>query len=284
MLKKVFVILVMLFMCGCQVEPLSMDHKVQLTTHMYEPGDVEVSFEPLESNHNILLNTDDVDDGVFYVSTKADERILVRTIHEDDVYTLQLKTDGKRNTIPLQSGTGLYNIIFYKHLYDNKYVRIGTGEVDFEGDPDAAFDKSNIYVNFENLSDIEKLSDKLSENTRSDYDYIMKTISYVLENLSYEVVREKGNAFIYYSNPLYTIDDKKGACVDYAVLFASLLREKGIPCKVVVGDVDGYETIHAWNEILIDGRWTTVDLTFVDGGVKPSQIVTGNDYHPKYYY
>ncbi len=60
-----------------------------------------------------------------------------------------------------------------------------------------------------------------------------------------------------------------GVCRDYAILFAALARNRGIPAKVVAGltCVDGSFYYHAWVECFV-GEWVPFDATlptdFVD--------------------
>ena len=43
---------------------------------------------------------------------------------------------------------------------------------------------------------------------------------------------------------------------------ASLLREAGIPAKLLMGYRSDTDVYHAWNQALVDGRWITVDATW----------------------
>lgn len=58
---------------------------------------------------------------------------------------------------------------------------------------------------------------------------------------------------------LFTSDSvKKGNCMSYAHGFQFLCNIADIPCVLVHSD------IHQWNEVYIDGRWYSVDLTCYD--------------------
>ncbi len=75
-----------------------------------------------------------------------------------------------------------------------------------------------------------------------------------------------------------TFKNKTSVCHGYAVLTETLLRNAGIPARVVTGhalgasadgkywdDVDHSKTNHAWNEAFVDGRWVMVDVTWDSG-------------------
>ncbi len=57
------------------------------------------------------------------------------------------------------------------------------------------------------------------------------------------------------------VRDRRGTCVAYAVLLASLSRALGIPARVVMGYVylDNVWAGHAWAEVRIGGRWIALD-------------------------
>jgi transglutaminase-like putative cysteine protease len=57
------------------------------------------------------------------------------------------------------------------------------------------------------------------------------------------------------------VRDRRGTCVAYAVLLASLARALGIPARVVMGYVyiDAVWAGHAWTEVRIGKRWIALD-------------------------
>ena len=83
----------------------------------------------------------------------------------------------------------------------------------------------------------------------------------------------------------------KTQCYGYAVAFSWLLRAKGIKSRVVFGHMDSniiytdkYEN-HAWNKVLIDGKWYDFDLTNYDANNRDSRYLmmkgaTLSDYTP----
>ncbi|MNE59256.1 Transglutaminase-like superfamily protein [compost metagenome] len=70
----------------------------------------------------------------------------------------------------------------------------------------------------------------------------------------------------YIPNNDSTLLSNKGICYDYASLFATMLRSEGIPTKLVMGNTSYVSTYHAWNEVLLNGKWVTIDTT-VDAGL-----------------
>ncbi len=64
------------------------------------------------------------------------------------------------------------------------------------------------------------------------------------------------------------IRDKRGTCVGYATLLASLARAAGIPSRVVLGYVYvlGIFGGHAWAEVMIGEEWIPLDAAVVNEG------------------
>ena len=58
----------------------------------------------------------------------------------------------------------------------------------------------------------------------------------------------------YYSDPNH-VSVKKGICLDFAVLYASMLRGNGIHVSVNYGYCDNVNGYRAWNQIYVDGGW-----------------------------
>ena len=62
---------------------------------------------------------------------------------------------------------------------------------------------------------------------------------------------------------IYTIDNGRGVCGDYALLFMHLCRRASIPCTFEAGDP--FTFAHAWNAVFLNGQWLFVDTTWDDG-------------------
>ena len=66
------------------------------------------------------------------------------------------------------------------------------------------------------------------------------------------------------SSVLDVIAAKKGDCTEHSLLFAALARAAGVPARQVtglmyMGDDAGAFGGHAWDEVVLDGRWVPVD-------------------------
>lgn len=54
------------------------------------------------------------------------------------------------------------------------------------------------------------------------------------------------------------VDQKKGVCEGYVILFGDVMRALGIECDIA------YNSGHVWNLVKLDGSWYHIDLTWDD--------------------
>lgn len=94
------------------------------------------------------------------------------------------------------------------------------------------------------VAELEKLSDR--EQVKRIADYISDRIVYKDENTG------GVNEIFTSENPV------NGVCATYVTPFIYLCTRVGIPC-VGVRDDD-----HSWNEVYVDGKWYTADISYYD--------------------
>ena len=88
---------------------------------------------------------------------------------------------------------------------------------------------------------------------QSDGDKATAMANYVCDRLAYDANSTATPRTLFASDGV-----KKGNCMSYAHGFQFLCNLADIPCVLLHSD------IHQWNEIYIDGRWYSVDLTSYD--------------------
>ena len=83
------------------------------------------------------------------------------------------------------------------------------------------------------------------------HDYVVKYITY------------NGPAnFLSAQNALIALDQKKGVCVHYTILFHYLAARAGIVTMPIQGPSIAGQ--HAWNMVFLKGKWLFLDTTFAD--------------------
>lgn len=95
-----------------------------------------------------------------------------------------------------------------------------------------------------------------------EYDIVMRIHDYLIDNCEYVIGDENG-----YSSTAYgCLVEKKANCEGYAKAFELLTSEIGIKSVLVTGVTDKGEN-HAWNQVLVNGSWYNIDVTWDDSDV-----------------
>lgn len=91
------------------------------------------------------------------------------------------------------------------------------------------------------------------EKIRAVYEYLSK-------NVTYDLSLRNGNRRVAAYDALVL---HKSVCQGYANATYRILRSMGINNRIVMGEVlyEGEKRVHAWNIVLIDGKWYNLDCT-----------------------
>ncbi len=103
----------------------------------------------------------------------------------------------------------------------------------------------------------------ITEGIQDDYDKVIAVHDWVCTNMYYDID-------YYYNNAPLTItklgEDEKliGVCQDYSSLTSKLLNAINIPCSFETGMSNGFGKWepHAWNNVYVNGKWITIDVTW----------------------
>ncbi len=111
--------------------------------------------------------------------------------------------------------------------------------------------------------EITGLVQEITRGLTSDKEKAAAIYKWVVQNIEYDY-----SFSIYEALP--TLHARKGVCNGFSLLLAAMMRAGGIPAKYILGAADGSggwprlpeKTNHAWNEIYVDGKWYSVDVTW----------------------
>lgn len=95
---------------------------------------------------------------------------------------------------------------------------------------------------------------KLNISKLSDYKKVKAIHNYIINRASYDTTYTNYTAY-------NTLINKSAVCQGYALLAYRMFNEAGIPCRLIVGQANGY---HAWNIVKVSGKWYNIDLTWDD--------------------
>ncbi|WP_242410247.1 transglutaminase domain-containing protein [Flavobacterium sp. Root901] len=167
------------------------------------------------------------------------------------------------------------NIVFINSTCSQQYIAI-----------------DSIVLKYPDFGSTEKLAEKINEDFKSDRDKARAIYSWIALNINYDLET--------YLNPperkSYSVKDdadlakkmqlineketqkafrsRKAVCGGYSLIYAHLAALTGLKCQVITGDAKvkvedigrrNYLINHAWNTVLIDGKWILIDATWGGG-------------------
>ncbi len=266
------------------------------TTTSDIPKVTEVRMSPYEVVHTglfkeILIVEDYVDDGSIGVSTFnfGDAKLKLMISKDGQNYTYDLTPKGVPEFFPLQLGDGVYNVSILENTTGTsyKYVRKLAVEATIENE-------LNVYLQPMQYNDWTKnvefmnFVDELTTDATSNQEIIQVLYDYMVNNFGYDYNKAATVKSGYLPDISLLLNDQIGICYDYAAVFSAALRYKGIPSKLVKGYTTYVSSYHAWNEVLTDEGWVTVDLTidafYNTHNMAYSFAKDDNDYTTKFEY
>ena len=257
MIKKILFIILVMFITGA-----------------FNEAYAEVKIDDANSGNGVV--------GVSY-SSNSGKKIKVMIQKDSTKYTYNLKPDGAVEKFPLQMGDGKYKVSVLENTSGTKYSYLDTKTIDVElKNPNVVFLNSIQNIKWDNnLNSIKKGKELSGE--QKEHDKKLSTLySYIIKNVTYDYDKIPYLTTDYNPNIEQTYRDKKGICYDYSSLLAGMQRSQGLPTKLVKGYAKGVDGYHAWNEVLIGGKWVVVDSTFDaamwGGKISQKMIKSANDY------
>jgi transglutaminase/protease-like cytokinesis protein 3 len=112
---------------------------------------------------------------------------------------------------------------------------------------------------------VDALAEKLLQNAVSDRDKAYAAFSWISANIHYDNAtkwqRRYGNSGNDQS-PAAVLASRQAVCEGLANLFTALATRMGLQSEVVLGKASGArQENHAWNAVMVDGKWGLVDIT-----------------------
>ena len=260
----------------------------------------------VESNDRAVIDFSFKHDGYVTVEFFGDsDRMLAVLITgpSGSVYVFEL-IQGERDIFPLSEGDGEYTVGVYEHLEDDEFGQVLIVTIDVELIDDIApFIRANQYVDFCENSRVVEVVNGLTMESDSFFSAVGSILNYVTESIEYNYELAENAEHWYLPDLDSIIDQGEGFCFDIAALMVAMLRSRGIPAKLVVGnyiDIEGRYMYHAWVSVYAEedgwiggnieitgGTWNIIEPTFIArlGMSEALQLVgDGSNYHPEFYY
>jgi len=247
---------------------------------------------------NARIDMSAVSSGYVAVSAYSNNRLKFQVLKDDITYTYDIHSDGTPSILPLQSGSGIYQVRILENVQDTKYAMLYSCEIQVEVDDEfQPYLRPNDYASYREDSECIRKAEELAAPCESALDVVTAIYDYITSNIVYDQEKAATVQSGYLPVPDETLATGKGICFDYASLAAAMLRSQGIPAKVIFGYVSPGDLYHAWNmfyteqtgwvtvDYHVSGKeWNRLDLTFAANGADSTFIGDGSNYSDLYYY
>lgn len=236
--------------------------------------------------------------GLGYVAVKITENETMKfQIESGDMKYNYNISPGQPVVLPLNLGSGDYTFRLLKNAGENRFaVMWKTQESVALEDEFTPYLLPCQLISYREDSQCVLLARKLAEGCATPSQVVTSIYDYLVKTISYDEEKARTVTSDYLPDPDKTLSEKKGICYDYASLAAAMMRSVGIPCKLIMGYVDG-SLYHAWNSFYLAGQgwvtveiktnagvWQRVDITMAASGEKPSKIEDDSRYTTRYSY
>lgn len=213
------------------------------TIHWYA---LDITLHAVTSN--VLIDTG----GLNYSHIKA-------MITKDSTYVYDLVDE--QTFLPLQMGSGKYRLQVLGSSDGRRYKKLQSKNLTLSTEENAVYLSQSQVVNWTEDSQCAQIAQELTEGLITDEEKMKALHTYVIENISYDYNKASQLPKGYIPNPDATLEDGGGICYDFAAVYASMLRSVQIPSKLVKGYCTYTPVYHAWNEVMLNEQWWTVDTS-----------------------
>ncbi|MFD0713850.1 transglutaminase domain-containing protein [Paenibacillus sp. GCM10027626] len=216
------------------------------------------------------LDKGELNKGLIAVHYNAEPKVKIKLMIAKGAgtYTYTVRNGVKEERFPLQMGNGDYTVTLLEQVNGNQYKVIGKDTVKLN-----LADQNVVYLN--TVQNIEwdaqnqaiVKANELIKGKKTDAEKVKAIHDFIINNIAYDNTLAKTVTTDYLPQIDRTLKDGKDICYGYAALFAAMLRAVDIPAKMTMGKTTYVDVYHAWNEVLMDGKWVTIDTT-IDAGLK----------------
>lgn len=227
-----------------------------------------MNFITVDAVSNIYIDSNKAKEGIVRIYCSGiNTKIKVMVEKGSTRYFYDLKKE--EDFFPLQLGQGDYKVAVLENVTGTKYKVVAKKSFKAE-----ITEENSVYLNSiqpilwdEDMEAI-KLAHSITEDMKGNINVVQALYNYVINSISYDYKKADKLSLGYTPEIDTVLKDGKGICYDYSVLFAAILRSRGIPAKLVKGYRNGTKEYHAWNEVYLDGSWKIIDTTYSAWAIK----------------
>lgn len=199
---------------------------------------------------------------VKYLSA-SNKKLKLVVQKDQSQYVYNLKGDESVESFPLQLNSGQYKISIMENVEGKSYKPVFSSSINVKlEDPNKTYLNSIQNVQWDENTKAVVKAKELTKNAKTDEEKIKILYEYVVKNVKYDYDKIGNLPTDYVPVVDETFESNKGICYDFSSMFAAMLRSLNIPTKLVKGYTKNAVGYHAWNEVLINGKWVVVDTTY----------------------
>lgn len=185
----------------------------------------------------------------------------------EEKYTIAVSGGAYKHKLVLRDGPGIYDVKIFQNPLVERYVSytfLASTQVENKDERDMSFLLPSEMVQ-SHSSEIIALAKEITRNATSKEEIVVAINDYVAKNVQYDFPSYYDGS--YANRPfdaLTVLKRPMAVCAGYSNFFAALARAAGIKTKVINGKgvINGGLENHAWNEVLLDGEWKSLDVTW----------------------
>lgn len=211
-----------------------------------------------------IIDTTNLSKGIVTITYKAADTLKYKVLvtKDDKKISYPFIANGEAVSFPLQLGNGTYKVGLLKNISGTKYAYVSQVTVELNlKDPNIVYLNSIQNINWNEDQEAIDFGKTLLKASTTTNKRVSVLYGYLVKNMDYDYDKISTLTTDYIPNVEKTYEDLLGICYDYSALFASIERSHGIPTRLVKGYSKYVEGYHAWNEVLIDGKWVIIDNT-----------------------
>ena len=195
---------------------------------------------------------------------------------------------------PLTQGNGTYIVQTLVEIEQDsaRYTPVLSESVRLElANPDTVYLQSCVNMLWRPDMECIKIAVMLAASLNGDRAKFNAVWKYVVQNFTYdeelaaEIIRN-GRKYNYIPDIERIFYSKKDICFGLTAILNSMLRSVGLPARMVHGaSKQANGAYHAWSNVLIDGTWKLVDVSFdIAQKFKDVPMRFGPNYEVRFFY
>lgn len=245
----------------------------------------------------LTVDLSSLSEGYLALRARSEKQLKFQVECGEMKYNYTVPGDDTAVFLPINMGSGDYRLRLMENVSGNKYSCIWMEQTHVElQDEFSPFLVPSQLVPYGEDSQCVELARSLASDCGKDSDVVAAIYGYLVEHITYDHAKAASVQPGYLPDPDETLATGTGICFDYASLAAAMMRSLGIPCKLIMGYVDG-SMYHAWNCFYLQdqgwvtvqikakpGIWQRVDITMAAGGTKTADLEDDSKYTTRYTY